>query len=213
MMNKTLAILGAGGHGKVVADAALLSNKWDEVCFFDDAYPLKKDNGHWPVIGTGKDLLLRYKEFGGIIVAIGNNKLRVIKTQELTEVGGTVVSIIHPSAIISSYASIANGCVVFAGAVINIDVSIGMASIINTRAVIEHDCQLGQAVHISPNATLAGQTVLGERSWIGAASVTKELIVIGCDVVVGAGSVIVKSVPDGVTVVGNPAKILNSIKS
>jgi len=208
-MNKTLAILGAGGHGKVVADAALLIDEWAEIVFFDDAYPGKVKNGQWPVTGTSADLLSGHNQFGGVVVAIGDNKLRLAITLELQKKGARVVSIIHPRAVVSAYVSIAPGCVIFAGALINIDVRIGQACIVNTGSVVEHDCQLHDGVHLGPNAALAGQTVIGECTWIGIGAVTRQLVTIGSEVVVGAGSVIVKSLPDGVTVAGNPATNLD----
>lgn len=208
-MNKTLAILGAGGHGKVVADAALLSDEWSEIVFFDDAYPDKVKNGQWPVIGTSADLLSGHNQFAGVVVAIGDNKLRLAKTLELQKKGARVVSIIHPRAVVSPYVSIAPGCVIFAGAVINIDARIGQACIVNTGSVVEHDCHLHDGVHLGPNAALGGQTVIGDCSWIGIGAVTRQLVTIGSEVVVGAGSVIVKSLPDGVTVAGNPATNLD----
>jgi sugar O-acyltransferase (sialic acid O-acetyltransferase NeuD family) len=207
-MTNKLAILGAGGHGKVVADAALSSCLWSEVVFFDDGCLGKANNGQWVVEGTGADLLCGYDQFSGVVVAIGNNKLRLAKTLELQRAGAEIVSIIHPSAVVSPFANIAKGCVVFAGAVINIDATIGRSCIVNTGAVVEHDCCLHDGVHLSPNAAISGQTEVGECSWIGIGAVTRESIFIGSDVVVGAGSVIVKNVPNGVTVVGNPAVIL-----
>lgn len=208
-MNNTLAILGAGGHGKVVADAALLTEEWSQVTFYDDAYPEKVSNGQWTISGGSDDLFSGFDQFEGVIVAIGDNKLRLAKTLELQQMGAKVVSIIHPKAVVSPYAFIASGCVVCAGALINIDAKIGQACIVNTGSVIEHDCHLHDGVHLCPNAALAGQIVIGECSWIGIGSVTKQLITIGSEVVVGAGTVIINSIPDGVTVVGNPAVITN----
>ena len=207
-MNKKLAILGSGGHGKVVADAALLNEEWSQVVFYDDAYPEKVSNGQWAISGTYDDLLNCFDQFSGVIVAMGNNNARLAKTAELQEMGAKVVSIIHPEAVVSPYASIAPGCVVFAGVVINVDAEIGSACIINTGSVIEHDCRLYDGVHISPNAALGGQTVVGECSWIGIGAMTKQLITIGSGVQVGAGSIVIKSIPDGVTVAGNPAVVL-----
>lgn len=207
-MSNTLAILGAGGHGKVAADAALLSGHWSDITFFDDAYPDKKNNGPWSIEGTGSDLRHNFHKFSGVVVTIGNNNIRLTALNELQQLGANIVSIIHPNAVISSYASIGKGSVIFAGAVINIDAKVGQACIINTGTVIEHDCLLYDGVHVSPNAALAGQTVVGQYSWIGIGAVTKELITIGSEVVVGAGAVVVKSIPDRVTVAGNPAKIL-----
>lgn len=207
-MKNKLAILGAGGHGKVVADTALLASLWSGVAFFDDSYPDKVSCGQWVIEGSGADLLSRYNQFGGVVVAIGDNKLRLAKTLELQQSGANIVSIIHPSAVISPFASIAPGCVVFAGAVINVDANVGRSCIVNSGAVVEHDCCLHDGVHLSPNAAISGQTEVGECSWIGVGAVTRQSIFIGYDVVVGAGSVIVKNVPNGVTVVGNPAVIL-----
>jgi sugar O-acyltransferase (sialic acid O-acetyltransferase NeuD family) len=203
-----LAILGAGGHGKVVADAALLIGDWSEIVFFDDAYPKKNNNGRWRITGTSADLLDNCNEFSGVIVTIGNNKLRLNKTIELLEANANIVSIIHPSAAISPFASVGPGSVVFAGAVINVDAQVGQACIINTNSVIEHDCQLSDGVHLSPNAALAGETIVGQCSWVGIGAVTKQQITIGSGAIVGANAVVIKPVPNGVTVVGNPATIL-----
>ncbi|MCR8922132.1 acetyltransferase [Dasania sp. GY-MA-18] len=206
-MSNKLAVIGAGGHGKVVAEVAILGGFWDEVVFFDDAYP-KVSGGRWPVVGSSERLFEQLEAFDGVIVAIGNNQLRLNKTMQLLSAGGKVVSVVHPSAVVSPYAQIDLGTVVFPGAIINADAVIGLACIINTAAVIEHDCLLHEGVHISPHATLSGQTVVGARSWLGAASVTKELVTVGSDVIVGAGAVVVKSLPSGVTAVGNPARVL-----
>ncbi len=208
-MNNTLAILGAGGHGKVVADAALLNSEWSDVVFFDDNYHnIVSSNGRWAVSGTGNDLFDNHHQFSGVVVAIGDNRLRLVKTLELKETGANVVSVIHPKTVVSPYASIAIGSVVFAGAIINIGARVGRACIVNTGSVIEHDCNLDDGVHLSPNAALAGETRVGECSWVGIGAVTKQLTVIGSGVVVGAGAVVITSVPDNVTVIGNPAVII-----
>ena len=75
-MTKRLAILGAGGHGKVVADAALLNKEWSQVAFYDDAYPETATNGRWEISGTSADLLNCFDQFAGVIIAIGNNKTK-----------------------------------------------------------------------------------------------------------------------------------------
>ena len=208
-MNETLAILGGGGHGKVVADAAMNSRRWASVVFYDDAYPEKTQVGEWSVVGPSEALIHDHRDFAGVIVAIGDNKLRAIKTLELQRAGANVVSVIHSTAVVSPKASVLAGSVVLAGAIINIDARVGKACIVNTGAIVEHDCFLHDGVHVSPGAALAGQTVVGEFSWIGIGAVTHHLVVIGSESVVGAGSVVLKSVPDKVTVAGNPAVILS----
>lgn len=204
---KRLAILGASGHGKVVADIAEL-NGWGEVVFFDDAWPELKTNSVWAVVGNTDDLLASTHHYDGVFVAIGNNEVRLNKLNLLKQKNISLPSIIHPHAIISRYAKIDNACVVCAGVVVNADANIGFGSILNTGCSIDHDCTLGKAVHISPGARLAGGTQVGQCSWVGIGAVTRQLITIGSNVIIGAGSVVVKDVITNTVVIGNPAKIL-----
>lgn len=204
---KCLAILGASGHGKVVADAAERSG-WGSIRFFDDAWPGLTVNGHWPVVGSSVELLSNLEEYDGVVVGIGDNRIRHQKLQDLDTAGARVVSVIHPSATVSPYVKLGPGAVVFANAVINADVVIGAGAIINTGAVIEHDCRLGECTHVSPNATLAGGVVLGQLVWVGANACVKQLVSIGNEVVVGMGSVVLQNVVAGQVVAGNPARPL-----
>lgn len=204
---KRLAILGASGHGKVVADAALLSG-WDEVMFYDDAWPELKTNASWPIVGNTLTLMESSERIDGIIVAVGNNRIRQEKSQALRAAGLPLATVIHPSAIVSQFSSIGEGCFVAASAVIHVDSTIGDYSIINTAAIVEHDCCVGEACHISPGSALAGAVRVGHSSWIGINSCVRQLVNIANNVVVGAGSTVIKNVPSGTTVVGNPAKPL-----
>jgi sugar O-acyltransferase (sialic acid O-acetyltransferase NeuD family) len=202
-----LAVLGASGHGKVVADAAELAG-WQDVCFFDDAWPRLTMNGHWSVVGSSAELLDSLEKYDGVVVGIGDNRIRRQKLQDLDAAGASVVSVIHPAAKVSSYAKLGSGVVVFANAVINADAVVGTGAIINTGAVVEHDCRVGECVHVSPNATLAGGVLLGQLVWVGANACVKQLISIGDEVVVGMGSVVLQNVVAGMVVAGNPAKPL-----
>lgn len=201
-----LAILGASGHGKVVADAAELVG-WQEVVFFDDAWPGLKQNGSWAVVGDTRVLLDDLASFDGVVIAIGNNRIRLAKQQELLAAGASFVSIVHPSAVVSSHASLGNGSVVFAHAVVNACAMVGEGCIVNTGAVIEHDCVIGDFAHISPNAVLAGGVKLGKLVWVGANVSVRQLIEVGEGSVVGMGAVVTKAVQPRLTVVGNPAKV------
>jgi sugar O-acyltransferase (sialic acid O-acetyltransferase NeuD family) len=207
MTQNRLAILGASGHGKVVADAALMAG-WVDVFFFDDAWPELTELGPWQVIGNTSKLLLDATDFNAVVVAIGNNVIRLEKQQELEERGIQLVTIIHPSAIVSSYSKIGNGSVVFAGAVINAFAIIGCGCIINTGSTIDHDCLLADGVHISPGAHLAGMVIVGKATWIGIGASVKHGIHIGDNVMVGAGAAVVHDIESGVTVVGVPAREL-----
>lgn len=204
---KKLAVLGASGHGKVVADTAQCCG-WDHVDFYDDAWPGRTHNGSWGVVGDSAALLDRFEHYQGIIVAIGNNVIRHAKLEAMLGLGAPVVSLLHPGAWVSQYASIGPGSVVFAGAVVNADVNIGFGAILNTGCSVDHDCVLGNAVHVSPGARLAGAVRVGERSWVGIGACVRQLISLGHDVVVGAGAAVVSDVPDGACVVGVPAKVV-----
>nr|WP_298248833.1 acetyltransferase [uncultured Halomonas sp.] len=200
-----LAILGASGHGKVVADTALQAG-WQEVVFFDDAWPQLTEIGAWPVVGDSRALLETANTFDGVIVGIGNNAIRLAKTRELIDARAPIVTIIHPSAVVSPMARLCAGCVVFAGAIVQIDSRLGHACIVNTHASVDHDCVLEDGVHICPGANLAGLVHVGEVSWVGIGASLKQLIRIGRDVVVGAGAAVVEDVADSDAVVGVPAR-------
>jgi sugar O-acyltransferase (sialic acid O-acetyltransferase NeuD family) len=206
---KTLAIIGASGHGKVVADAARSCSLWQKVVFYDDAWPIKTTNGNFAVVGNTKSLL-DLEDKPDFVVAIGNNNVRFEKQQQLVKAGFTPATVVHAGAVVSSQAVVGLGSVIMAGVVINADSVIGAACIINTNAVVEHDCILGDAVHISPGACLAGGVKVGDASWVGIGASVIQLISIGKNVVVGAGAAVVKHLGDNVTAVGVPAKIIKS---
>ena len=203
-----LAILGASGHGKVIANAALLGDKWDEVAFFDDAWPEIKNNGKYAVVGDTQ-AMLRGHSRTEVIVAIGNNQVRLRKQMELSKLGLHIATVVHPNAIIAEDVSIGEGTAIFAGAVVNSDAFIGKAVILNTNSVVEHDCELKDGSHLSPGVCLAGGVSIGYLSWVGIGASVKQQIKIGDKVTVGAGSVVISDIPDSQTVVGVPAtKIL-----
>jgi sugar O-acyltransferase (sialic acid O-acetyltransferase NeuD family) len=201
-----LAILGASGHGKVVADAAEQAG-WPSVAFFDDAWPGLQANGPWAVEGNTEALLDRLMDFDGVIVAIGNNRTRATKQAELVASGGKMATIIHPSAMVSAHATLGLGSVVFANAAVNACATVGAGVIVNTGAVVEHDCVVDDFAHISPNGVLSGGVALGALVWVGSCASVKQLISVGEASIVGMGAVVIKDVPPGVTVVGNPAKV------
>lgn len=168
-----LALLGASGHGKVVADAALLSG-WEEIVFFDDAWPDVFCVGPWPVIGNSQCLIDQVSKYDGVVVAIGDNGTRLEKLKLFHELGLPLVTIIHPSSIISQYARVGKGTVVCAGAIINPFAEIGCGSIINTAATIDHDCKIADGVHVSPGAHLEGGVQVGKSTWIGLGASIKQ---------------------------------------
>ncbi|MGI2039027.1 acetyltransferase [Shewanella frigidimarina] len=206
-MTKVLAIIGASGHGKIIADIAELLGF--TINFYDDAYPNKTHIEHWPIHGTSADLVsLKNADITftyDVVVAIGNNEIRQQKMQQLQQYNFNLISLIHPSAIVSQYASISPGNVVLPGAIINAFAKIGVGCIINTAAIVEHDCIIADFAHICPNVALAGGVSVGSKSWIGIGSQVRQLITIGDNCLIGAGSTVVKNISDNVTAFGSPA--------
>ncbi len=200
-----LAILGASGHGRVAADLAEITG-WTSIVFFDDKFHGQDKNENWPISGTTKDLISKYSEYDGIFVAIGNNEVRNEKVNELVEAGAQLISLIHPTAVISRYAVVGDGTIVMANSVVNAFTIIGAASIINTSSSVDHDCNIGKAVHISPGANLAGNVTIGDYSWIGIGASVVQEIKIGKSTIIGAGAAVVANIPDSVVALGVPAK-------
>jgi len=199
---KTLAIIGASGHGKVIADIA--EQLGFSVNFYDDAFPNKKNIEHWPVIGTFSDLLDVPSNQVSVAVAIGHNITRKVKIETLAKKGYMLPVLIHPTAVISKYAQIDLGSVIAANAVINAFSVVGRGCIINTSAIIEHDCKIDDFTHICPGTSLAGGVNVGQASWIGLGSKVKQLIHIGDNTLIGAGSLVIKDIPSGVIAYGSP---------
>lgn len=194
---KTLVIIGASGHGKVIADIAL-KNGYKDIVFLDDDKS-KEECAGFPVVGKIKDS--KYIK-GDKVVAIGNTKIREQIQNELTD----VVTLIHPDACISRRVQIGEGTVVMAGAVINSDVVIGKGCIINTGSSVDHDCNLGDFVHISVGSHVSGTCNIGKGTWIGAGATVINNIDICEGCMIGAGAVVVKNIENYGTYVGVPAK-------
>lgn len=201
-MSKSVVIIGASGHGKVIAD--IIANSGDKVLgFLDDADDVqgKKIIG-FPVLGKTADYdNYRDCEF---VIAIGNPYIREKISNELPVKWYTAI---HPTAVISSLdVEIGEGTVIMANAVINPSARIGKHCIINTGAIVEHDNILEDYVHLSPNVTLAGIVKVGKSTHIGAGSCTKQVLNIASNCIIGAGSVIVKDITESGTYVGVPAR-------
>lgn len=197
-MNK-LIIIGASGHGKVIADIAV-KNGYEDIVFLDDNERIVSCAG-FPVIGRTSEASAMD---GDKVVAIGNAEIRKRISAEI----GTVV-LLHPGAVISRRVEIGEGTVVMAGAVINSDVKIGKGCIINTGASVDHDCVVGDFVHISVGAHVAGSCVIGGKTWIGAGATVNNNVNICSNCMVGAGAVVINEIKEPGTYVGVPA---NKIK-
>jgi len=197
-VRKTLAILGMGGHGRVVADAADLAG-WHSIVMFDDAAQ--------GVAGDSSALIARVRDFGGAIVAIGDNHIRASALARLAEAGARLVAVRHPASVTSPRADIGDATFLAAGAIVAPGARLETGTIVNTGASVDHDCIVGNCVHVAPGARMSGGVRVGARTWIGVGACVREGISIGADAMIGAGAVVVADVPDGAIVYGNPAKV------
>lgn len=204
-MPKSVVIIGASGHGKVIAD--IIQKSGDVVRgFLDDAANLPENVAGIPVLGGTAD----YEKYTdcSFVIAIGNAAIRRRIAERLQ---GQVAwyTAVHPAATVAGLGvEIGEGTVVMAGAVINPCAQIGCHCIINTCAVIEHDNRLEDYVHVSPGAVLAGTVSVGENTHIGAGACVKNNLSIAANCTVGVGAVVVKDITESGTYVGVPARRL-----
>ncbi len=199
---KDVIIIGASGHGKVVADAVLAAG--DRVLgFLDDGCQAQTVLG-LPVLGKTKDHVnYPHAEF---LIAIGNNKVRRQIAAQLP--GARWHTAIHPKATVSPFAQVGAGTVIMAGAVVNPGAVIGRHCIVNTTAVVEHDNRIADFVHISVGAKLAGTVTVGEATMVGIGAVVRNNVSICGDCMVGAGAAVVKDITGPGTYAGVPARRL-----
>jgi sugar O-acyltransferase (sialic acid O-acetyltransferase NeuD family) len=197
-----IIVHGGGEHARVVLDCLLAQGK-QVLGLFDPKYAGTTLMG---VPQWGEYSAEKFPE-ANAIVAIGNNALRkkvVAKTIH------SFTRAIHPSAIVSTFSNVGIGSMVLHGVIIQAQTSVGNHVILNTGARVDHDCNIGDYVHLAPGSILCGTVNIGEGALIGAGAIVLPGITVGDWAVVGAGAVVTRNVPDGVVVVGNPAKILKT---
>ncbi|WP_078431937.1 acetyltransferase [Metabacillus halosaccharovorans] len=203
-MKKKLLIIGASGHGKVIADIALKMNKWEKIAFIDDNKSIKSLIGI-EVIGTTEQIH-DYLEDYQIFVGIGNNDTRQKIYEMLNNIGADIPVLIHPNAVVGKQVEIGIGTAIMAGAVINCSTKIGKGCIINTGSTIDHDNYIEDFVHISPGAHLAGTVKVGQGSWLGIGSIISNNVIITNGCMLGAGAVVIKNITEPGVYVGVPVR-------
>jgi len=182
-----LLIVGAGGHGRSVAEAVLAAGQHRLVGFVDDAAPSLRHVWEWPVLGTAADLA-RYRRHADVaIVAIGNNRLREELHRSLDAAGFELVTVIHPKAIVSPRAMIGAGSAIMAGAIVGTEAELGAGVIVNCGAVVDHHCRVEDFGHLGVNAGMAGCSVLGRGAWMQVGSVLGYGVKIDARLVLEAG--------------------------
>jgi len=198
-MFKDIYIYGASGHGLVVADIARVCG-YETIIFVDDG---ENEYVSFEDIELNNDI--------PIALGVGDNFIREKLFEKVKEFDFHVVTLIHPSAIVSVSASLGNGVVVMPNVVINAKAKIGNGTILNSICVVEHECNIGAFSHISPNCALAGNVSVGKFTHIGIGSSVIQNISIGSSVIVGAGSVVVENIKDCKIAYGNPCKEMKEI--
>lgn len=207
-MNKKLILIGAGGHGRVIADIAK-KNGYTEIAFLDDnAERVQCED--YKVLGR-VDTAANYADCD-FVVSIGNAAVRQRLQEWLEAAGLSVIALVHPRAVVADGVEIGRGTVIMAGAVVNPGAKLGCGCIVNTCSSVDHDCTVDDYVHVSVGANVSGTVRIGKRTWIGAGATVINNVSITEDCMIGAGAVVIADISESGTYVGVPAKKRKSNK-
>lgn len=201
-MSESIILIGGSGHAKVIIDCIRASGG-EVFGILDDGKDVGTQVLGVPVLG--KCAQWESWQDHPFLIAIGSNPVRKRLAQTMDVRWATVI---HPTAVVSPYASVGCGTVVMPGAVINAGASVGCHCIVNTCAVVEHDNVLGDYVHISPKAALGGTVTVGEGTHVGIGACVRNNITICGGCTIGAGAAVVKDITHPGTYVGVPARSL-----
>lgn len=161
------------------------------------------------MLGNTIDSVDRPEEYV-YFVAIGNNYKRKVWFDKLKERNLSLINVIDKSALVSHAATIGEGSFIGKLAILNHGSSVGDNCVVNTRALIEHGCRITDHVNISTNTTLNGDVICEEGCFVGSGTVVNGQLTIGEWSLVGSGAVVIKDVQPHTTVVGVPAKEIQS---
>jgi sugar O-acyltransferase (sialic acid O-acetyltransferase NeuD family) len=202
-------IVGAGGHGHVVADVLRIASRrgseWEPVGFVDDAAPLQgRHVAGLPVLGSIESL--GSLPHDGVIVAIGDNDTRRAVFTTLQQRGERLVVALHPSAVIGGEVTIGPGSVVCAGVVVNPATAIGSNVILNTACSIDHHSRVGDHAHVGPGVHAGGHVTVEPGALVGIGATIMPGRTVGACSVVGAAALVERDVSPATVVVGVPAR-------
>jgi sugar O-acyltransferase (sialic acid O-acetyltransferase NeuD family) len=208
-MSLPIVVLGAGGHGKVIADMLLAGGERIEG-FLDDGKPIGHEVLGIPVIG-GADWLDAHP--ARVALGIGDNRARARLAERILATRSTLLTVVHPRAVVAASAKLEDGVVVMANASINPDAVIARGAIINTGAVVEHDCVIGAFAHVSPRAALAGGCRVGAFAHVGIGAAMLPGTSVGDDAVVGGGALVARDIPAASVASGVPARVTRTVET
>lgn len=169
-MSKRVIVIGAGGHGRSVAEAILLLGREELVGFVDDGADANAKVWSYPILGRTDALHTLRVHGDAVVVAIGNNAVREKLHARAQDVGFELLNVTHPAAFVSPTATLGAGCVVMAGAVVGTEAKLGEGVIVNCGATVDHHCRVDAFGHLGVNACMAGGSVLRHRAWMQAGS-------------------------------------------
>lgn len=204
-----IIIVGAGGHGRVVADA-LRSAGADVLGFTDpDASLHGTSLDGLQVLGDDSVLARFAPHQHRLALGIGSvdvAPLRAGVAARLQAAGWQLETVVHPGAIVARSAVLEPGAQVMAGAIVQCGARIGSGALINTGAQVDHDCVIGRYAHLAPGAVLSGNVWLGEGCHVGTGAVIIQGVRLGDRVMVAAGAVVVSDARDDTRLFGVPAR-------
>lgn len=190
MSENTLLIIGAGGHGKAVAEAALLSGDWQRIAFADDRWPELRETFGWPVVADVAVVAALAVQVAGAIAAVGNNVVREQWLKAIHAAGLPLVTVVHPRACVSASAVIGAGTAIMALAMVGVDAVIREGAIVNSNATVDHDASLGAFAHLGVGVQLAGGVKIGAGAWLQAGCSAGYQVVVGDEVVCAPGTLL-----------------------
>lgn len=196
-----LALVGGGEHARVVEDAAIAAG-WTVAGIVNDQ-PVAHFAHH---LGSEADIQKILETMPDIqfILAFGGVNKRRLAAQRMGKIPWATV--VHPSAVISTSAQLAEGVFISAQAVVNPGAVVGAHVIINTAAVVEHDVVIGAYTHCCPGSVVGGGARIGEEVLLGLKAGVRDHVTIGDGVTVGMGAAVINNIAARATVVGVPAK-------
>lgn len=163
---KRIVVVGAGGHGRSIAEAISQTDGLVVAGFLDDK--ATGDILGLPVIGRIDEAPTFRKCAPWVVVAIGNNEVRAALHARMRDAGFEFATVVHPRAIVSPSAAIGHGCAIMAGAVVGTEAWLGEGVVVNAGAIVDHHCKVEAFAHLGVGACMAGGAILGSKAWMQA---------------------------------------------
>lgn len=163
-MKKKLLIVGAGGFGRMVAEQALLQY---DCAFVDDGQPIGAEICSIPVVGGIASLPELRKSYDLLAVGVGSNSVRAQVYEQAEKLGYTFPNVIAPSAYVSPYAQLGNGCVILQNVCVQNGAVVGNGVLLNAGAEVHCDAVVEDYVLIYANSVIRTGAKVGKYARIG----------------------------------------------